>query len=79
MTLEKILVVGQTQESASALADFAAPLAANVEVVILGDARAEDCADAVSALVKELVPGALDGRKWVYRDSPVMAFSEEEA
>jgi len=30
-------------------------------------------------LVKELVPGALDGRKWVYRDSPVMAFSEEEA
>ena len=30
-------------------------------------------------LVKELVPGALDGRKWVYCDSPVMAFSEEEA
>ena len=59
MTLEKILVVGQTQESASALADFAAPLAANVEVVILGDARAEDCADAVSALVKELVPAAV--------------------
>ena len=53
MTLEKILVVGQTQESASALADFAALLAANVEVVILGDARAEDCADAVS-LVQEV-------------------------
>lgn len=30
-------------------------------------------------LVKELVPGALDGRKWIYRDSPVMAVSEQEA
>lgn len=30
-------------------------------------------------LVKELVPGALDGREWTYRDSPVMAVSEEEA
>ena len=30
-------------------------------------------------LVKELVPGALDGRKWIYRDSPVMAISEEDA
>ena len=41
------------------------------------------CADngryPAAMLVKELVPGALDGRKWVYRDSPVMAFSEEEA
>ncbi len=30
-------------------------------------------------MVKELVPGALDGRKWFYYDSPVMAVSEEEA
>ncbi len=30
-------------------------------------------------MVKELVPGALDGRRWEYRDSPVMAISEEEA
>lgn len=30
-------------------------------------------------LVKELVPGALDGRKWFYSDSPVMAISEEAA
>lgn len=30
-------------------------------------------------LVKELVPHALDGRKWVYHESPVMALSEEEA
>lgn len=30
-------------------------------------------------LVKELVPGVLDGREWIYRDSPVMAVSEEEA
>ena len=41
------------------------------------------CADngryPAAMLVKELVPGALDGRKWVYCDSPVMAFSEEEA
>ena len=41
------------------------------------------CADngryPAAMLVKELVHGALDGRKWVYRDSPVMAFSEEEA
>lgn len=32
------------------------------------------CADngryPAAMLVKELVPGALDGRKWVYRDSP---------
>ena len=30
-------------------------------------------------LVKELIPGALAGRRWTYRDSPVMAISEEEA
>ncbi len=30
-------------------------------------------------MVKELREGALDGRKWVYRDSPVMAIDEEEA
>lgn len=30
-------------------------------------------------LVKELLPGALDGRHWVYRESPAMEFSEEEA
>ena len=30
-------------------------------------------------LVKELVPGALEGRSWTYYDSPVMAVSPEEA
>lgn len=30
-------------------------------------------------LVKELRPGALDGRTWYYRDSPVMAVKEEDA
>ena len=30
-------------------------------------------------LVKELVPGALDGRKWFYADSPVMAVDEAAA
>lgn len=30
-------------------------------------------------LVKELKPGALDGRKWFYYDSPVMNISEEAA
>ena len=30
-------------------------------------------------MVKELVSGTLDGRKWFYYDSPVMAISEEEA
>lgn len=30
-------------------------------------------------MVKELKPGALDGRKWFYHDSPVMAVSEEDA
>lgn len=30
-------------------------------------------------MVKELVPHVLEGHKWIYRDSPVMAISEEEA
>ena len=30
-------------------------------------------------MVKELVPGVLDGRKWTYQGSPVMDISEEEA
>lgn len=30
-------------------------------------------------MVKELTEGALDGRKWFYYDSPVMAISEEDA
>lgn len=30
-------------------------------------------------MVRELIPGALDGHKWIYQDSPVMAISEEEA
>ena len=30
-------------------------------------------------MVKELISNALDGRKWVYHDSPVMAVSEEKA
>ena len=30
-------------------------------------------------MVKELVPGALNGKKWFYHDSPVMAITEEEA
>lgn len=30
-------------------------------------------------LVKELVPNALNGKKWVYRESSVMAIDEEEA
>ncbi len=30
-------------------------------------------------LVKELRDGALDGRRWVYRDSPVMSIDEAEA
>ena len=30
-------------------------------------------------MVKELIPNALDGRKWLYRESPIMAISEEEA
>lgn len=30
-------------------------------------------------MVKELIPNVLDGHKWTYKDSPVMAISEEEA
>ena len=30
-------------------------------------------------LVKELIPGALAGRRWAYRGSPMMAISEEKA
>lgn len=30
-------------------------------------------------MVKELAAGTLDGRKYIYRDSPVMAIDEEEA
>ena len=30
-------------------------------------------------MVKELREGALDGRKWVYRESPVMNVDPEEA
>ncbi len=30
-------------------------------------------------MVKELVPHALDGRKWFYQESPVMAISEPDA
>ena len=30
-------------------------------------------------MVKELLPHVLDGHQWIYRDSPVMAISEEEA
>ena len=30
-------------------------------------------------MVKELYPGVLEGGKWSYSDSPVMAISEEEA
>ncbi|HIT69901.1 MAG TPA: N-acetyltransferase, partial [Candidatus Aphodomonas merdavium] len=32
-----------------------------------------------SMLVKELVPGALCGKRWTYHDSPVMAVSSEAA
>lgn len=30
-------------------------------------------------MVKELIPHTLDGRKWFYHDSPVMAVTEEDA
>lgn len=30
-------------------------------------------------MVRELRPGALDGRRWVYQDSPAMAIDEAEA
>lgn len=30
-------------------------------------------------MVKELTPNVLNGKKWVYHDSPVMAITKEEA
>lgn len=30
-------------------------------------------------LVRELKPGILDGRRWYYKDSPVMAVRQEDA
>ena len=39
----------------------------------------EDGRYPAAMLVKELTPGILEGRKWVYRDSPVMAISQEAA
>lgn len=33
----------------------------------------------VAMLVKELRPGALDGRKWIYHDSPVFQVDEQQA
>lgn len=33
----------------------------------------------MAMMVKELKPGALDGRKWFYHDSPVMNVDEQEA
>lgn len=41
--------------------------------------RTEDGRFPAAMLVCDLTPGALDGQAWVYRDSPVMAISEEEA
>lgn len=41
--------------------------------------RLEDGRFPSAMLVKELREGALDGRGWVYRDSPVMSIDEEEA
>lgn len=39
----------------------------------------EDGRYPAAMMAKELIPNALDGRKWFYYDSPVMAISEEEA
>ena len=39
----------------------------------------EDGTFPASMLVKELRPGALDGRKWVYHQSPVFDIDEKEA
>ncbi len=39
----------------------------------------EDGRYPAAMMVKELLPHALDGRKWFYHDSPVMAIDEEEA
>lgn len=41
--------------------------------------RAQSGKYPAAMLVKELVPGALDGKQWTYYDSPVMAVSEEIA
>lgn len=41
--------------------------------------RAENGKYPAAMLVKELIPGVLQGRDWVYHDSPVMALDEEEA
>ena len=40
---------------------------------------AEDGSYPAAMLVKELRPGALEGKDWVYRDSPVMRIEEQEA
>ena len=39
----------------------------------------EDGRYPAAMMVKELAPNRLDGRKWFYYDSPIMAISEEEA
>lgn len=39
----------------------------------------EDGKYPAAMMVKELVPGVLSGKKWVYHDSPVMAVTEEDA
>ncbi len=39
----------------------------------------ENGAFPTAMLVKELKPEALDGRKWIYNDSPVMKIDEQEA
>ncbi len=39
----------------------------------------EDRTYPAAMMVKELKPDALDGRKWVYSDSPVMKIDEQEA
>lgn len=39
----------------------------------------EDGSFPAAMLVKELKPGALDGKKWVYRQSPVFELDEQEA
>lgn len=39
----------------------------------------EDGKYPAAMMVKELIPHVLDGHKWIYHDSPVMAISEDEA
>lgn len=39
----------------------------------------EDGTYPAAMMAKELKPDALDGRKWIYRDSPVMQIDEQEA